>query len=140
VLINPMNDDQNDNQFDASPSVTGLTPTVGPGIATGFGDLVVARSDDSLFRPYSDVTRLDFAVGLVRGAGLQAEAEARAGESLALADGGRIPSRLRGYVAVALERGLIDIVGNDGAARFNPRVGVPRVDAARFLLRLLELK
>src|SRR6266850_4945668 len=108
VLMTPMNDDQNDNQFDQSPSVTGLFPAAQPVIGTGF-------SDDNLFRPYLDVTRLDFAVALVRGAGLQAEAEARAGQLLGVADASRIPVRLRGYVAVALERGLIDVVGTDGA-------------------------
>src|SRR5206468_3576907 len=58
------------------------------------------------FGASANVARLDFAVALVRGAGLEAEAEARAGESLGLLDENKIPSSLHGYVAVALERGL----------------------------------
>ena len=61
----------------------------------------------------------------------------RAGETLGLLDESKIPSELRGYVAVALERGLID---TEDGPMFNPKDDVPRVDAARFLLRLLELK
>lgn len=87
-----------------------------------------------------DVSRLDFTVALVRGAGLRAEAEARAGESLPFVDANRIPAAFRGYVAVGLERGLIDTSGPDGGTRFNPKGDVPRVAAARFLLRLLDLK
>jgi len=92
------------------------------------------------FGPDADISRLDFTVALVRGAGLEAEAQARAGETLGLLDESKIPSELRGYVAVALERGLIDTVTTDAGPMFNPRDDVPRVDAARFLLRLLELK
>jgi len=92
------------------------------------------------FRPNFDVTRLDFAVALVRGAGLEAEAQDRAGESLGFVDQGKVPFSLRGYVAVALDRGLIDIVRVDGFTKFDPKGDVPRVAAARFLLRLLELK
>ncbi|PYT14094.1 MAG: hypothetical protein DMF51_09305 [Acidobacteria bacterium] len=89
----------------------------------------------------ANVSRLDFAVALVRGAGLEAEAQARAGESLGLLDETKIPYGLRGYVAVALERGLIDTVPDSyGGEDFNPKGNVPRVAAARFLMRLLELK
>ena len=89
----------------------------------------------------ADVSRLDFAVALVRGAELEAEAQARAGESLGLLDETKIPYGLRGYVAVALERGLIDTVPDSyGGEDFNPKGNVPRVAAARFLMRLLELK
>jgi serine protease AprX len=92
------------------------------------------------FAPAADVTRLDFTVALVRGAGLQEEAAARAGESLGFADQFKIPTTLRGYVAVGLERGLIDVVGADGVTKFDPKGEVPRVAAARFLLRLLDLR
>jgi serine protease AprX len=92
------------------------------------------------FAPIAGVSRLDFAVALVRGAGLQAEAEARAGESLGFLDQNKIPLALRGYVAVAVERGLIDIVVSGGAVSFDPKGDVPRIAAACFLLRLLELR
>ena len=88
----------------------------------------------------ADVSRLDFTVALVRGAGLEAEAQARAGEFLGLLDEWKIPLSLRGYVAVALERGLIDVVPAYFGATFDPKGDVPRVAAARYLLRLLELR
>jgi serine protease AprX len=103
------------------------------------------------FGPDSDISRLDFTVALVRGAGLEAEARSRAGETLGLQDEGKIPSELRGYVAVALERGLVDRIDSGTAAMlvpmgsgagpmFDPKGDVPRVTASRYLLRLLELK
>ena len=88
----------------------------------------------------ADVSRLDFAVSLVRGAGLEAEAQARAGESLDLQDANKIPLALSGYVAVALERGLVDAIPADGGPIFAPKDDALRIDAARSLLRLLELK
>jgi len=92
------------------------------------------------FGPGADVTRLDFTVAIVRGAGLMSEAEARAGESLGLLDESKIPAALRGYVAVGVERGLIDTIHTDGNAKFDPKGEVPRIAAARFLLRLLDLR
>jgi serine protease AprX len=105
----------------------------------------------SAFATSAYVTRLDFAVSLVRGAGLEAEAKARAGESLGLVDDDKIPPELRGYVAVALERRLIDtlpaddseafdILPDDRSAAFDPKGKVPRASAAGFLLRILELR
>jgi serine protease AprX len=94
----------------------------------------------SAFVTAAYVTRLDFAVSLVRGAGLEDEAEARAGESLGLVDEDKVPAELRGFVAVALERGLIDTMSADGGALFDPKGKIQRVSAARFLLRVLELR
>ena len=76
----------------------------------------------------------------MRGAGLEAAAQARAGEILGLQDENKIPLSLHGYVAVALEQGLIDVIPVSGGAMFDPKGDIARVDAARFLLRLLELK
>jgi serine protease AprX len=78
------------------------------------------------FRPDDLSERLTAAVALVRAAGLGAEAEARVGASLAVADAGAIPSMWRGYVAVALERGLLTAEG--GA--FRPRDALTRLELA----------
>ena len=59
------------------------------------------------FKPNDKVTRLVAAVALVRAAGLRAEAESHVGP-LPYVDGARIPSSLRGYVSVAVSRGLIE--------------------------------
>ena len=92
------------------------------------------------FQPNANVSRLDFAVSLVRAAGLASEAQARAGESLGLADEDKIPLDLRGFVAVALERCLIDTVATASGPAFDPKGPLPRLNASRFLLRLLELR
>jgi len=49
----------------------------------------------------------------------------------------KIPSELRGYVAVALERGFIDTYTTSSGLKFDPNGSVPRLNAALFLLRLL---
>jgi serine protease AprX len=101
--------------------------------------VLIDPQEGSAFQPRADVSRLDFAVAMVRAAGRDAEAETRAGGTLGLTDEDKIPAALRGYVAVALELGLIDTAPASGGARFDPKGSVPRLDAARFLLRLLDL-
>jgi len=70
----------------------------------------------STFNPTANVTRLETAVALVRALGLDAEAKAKAGtvvtasyngQSIALADNSEIPSAMRGYVQLALDKGLL---------------------------------
>jgi len=89
------------------------------------------------FRPSDAIDRLAFAVGAVRAAGLASQADARAGETLGLNDDAAIPLALRGYAAIALERGFIETVPAHPGARFAPTGSIPRLTAARFLLRLL---
>lgn len=88
------------------------------------------------FRPDDPVDRLTAAVVLVRAIGLRAEAESRAGAALALTDAGAIPPELRGYVAVALERGLLD---SDGGA-FRPQDSLRRVELARAMAAVANRK
>jgi serine protease AprX len=81
------------------------------------------------FRPDEMVDRLTAAVALVRAQGLRGEAEAKAGALLTVADAGSIPSALRGYVAIALERGLLSAEG--GA--FRPQSTLTRLELAHAL-------
>jgi len=90
------------------------------------------------FKPRSDVTRLDFAVALVRAAGLEAEADARAGELLNLTDEALIPPARHGYVAVAKEHHFIDVLGGSTGAYFDPGGSVQRLAASVFLMSLLD--
>ncbi len=99
--------------------------------------VLIDGGNGSSFGPSGSVDRLDFAVSLVRAAGREAEAIARAGEPLAVEDASQIPSAHRGYVAVALERGFIDTIPVTGGVRFEPDDPVGRLDASRFLLALL---
>jgi serine protease AprX len=101
--------------------------------------ILIDPKNGSAFQPGNDVLRLDFAVSIVRAAGLESEAQARAGESLGLLDEDKIPAEFRGYVAVALENGLIDTVPAWGGAKFHPKGPLSRLKSARFFLRLLDL-
>jgi serine protease AprX len=97
------------------------------------------------FRPSAVVSRLDTAVALVRALGLDAAAQALAGttvratangQSIALADNDAIPSALRGYVQIALDKQLLQafFAMEQGPydfqptlkARFKPADGVSR--------------
>ena len=65
------------------------------------------------FAPAGTVNRLDAAVAFVRALGLDAEARARANTTVmvgtqALTDNSQIPGALRGYVQLALDRGLFE--------------------------------
>jgi serine protease AprX len=85
----------------------------------------------SAFNPLGAATRLDTAVALVRALGLDAEAKAKAGtlvtasyngQSIVLADNAEIPAAMRGYVQLALDRGLLQAFFNleQGPFDFQP--------------------
>ncbi|HST53273.1 MAG TPA: S8 family serine peptidase [Pyrinomonadaceae bacterium] len=86
------------------------------------------------FRPDDAATRLTAAVVLVRAAGLRAEAESKAGASLPYTDAAYIPYALRGYVQVAVSRGLLT-----SGAQFNPGGALTRADLARGVAAILRL-
>jgi serine protease AprX len=75
--------------------------------ASPTGSLFVDASSGGQFRPFANTTRLAAAVALVRAAGLRSEAEAKAGTPLAFLDAGGIPNELKGYVSVAIAKGLL---------------------------------
>jgi serine protease AprX len=85
----------------------------------------------STFNPTANVTRLETAVALVRALGLDAEAKAKAGtlvtasyngQTVVLADNAEIPAAMRGYVQLALDRGLLQAFFNleQGPFDFQP--------------------
>ena len=90
------------------------------------GPLFADVTPGGRFRPDDMVERLTAAFALVRAAGLGAEAEAKTGAPLSVADAGAIPSGLRGYVAVALERGLLAAEGGS----FRPQAALTRLELA----------
>ena len=90
------------------------------------GALFADATPGAPFRPDDMAGRLTAAVALVRAAGHKAEAEARTGALLTVADAGAIPSGLRGYVAVALERGLLTAEGGT----FRPQSTLTRLELA----------
>src|SRR5687767_4984287 len=86
-----------------------------------FGDVTQGGN----FRPNDNATRLVAAVALVRAAGLRAEAESYSGP-LTYLDAGTIPSSLKGYVAVAVSKGLME-----SGSSFRPNEAFTRGDLAR---------
>lgn len=86
------------------------------------------------FAPNATTTRLVAAVALVRAAGLGADAEARAGDTLlGVLDRLSIPAAYRGYVAVALQNGLLTLQNGS----FRPGTALARIDLANAAARLM---
>ncbi|MDT7689193.1 MAG: serine protease AprX [Acidobacteriota bacterium] len=88
----------------------------------------------SAFRPDDPATRLVAAVVLVRAAGLQSEADSKAGAYLGYTDASSIPWNLRGYVQVAVGRGLIS-----SGQQFNPSGALTRAELARGVATILRM-
>jgi len=70
-------------------------------------------SSGSSFNPSASVNRLDLAVALVKALGHDAEARALANTSVTsngtvLSDNAQIPGSLRGYVQIAIDKGLFE--------------------------------
>lgn len=85
------------------------------------------------FKPDSVVDRLTAVVALVRAAGLRQQAESGT-YTLTYTDSLSIPASLRGYVAVAVQSGLIKTSGT----AFNPQGSFTRLDLAHALARLAQ--
>jgi serine protease AprX len=76
----------------------------------------VMSTAGTLFKPQGIISRLDLAVALVRALGLDTEARAAAGanvtvtyngQTLTLTDNASIPAAQRGYVQLALDKGIL---------------------------------
>ena len=93
--------------------------------ASPTGSLFIDTTSGGQFRPFENASRLTAAVAVVRAAGLRSEAEAKAGAPLAFTDALSIPSELRGYVSVAVSKGLLQA---DSA--FRPQDNFTRADLA----------
>ena len=86
------------------------------------------------FLPDASVDRLTAVVALVRAAGLRQEAESGT-HALTYTDVATIPAGLRGYVAVAVQNGLISDIGT----AFNPGGTFTRLDLSHAMVRLQTL-
>jgi serine protease AprX len=83
------------------------------------------------FRPHDSLTRLTAAIVLVRAAGLRSQAESGSNQPLAFLDITRIPTQLRGYVAIATSMGLLQ-----SDTLFRPDAPFTRADLARAIAAL----
>jgi len=90
------------------------------------GALFIDVANGGTFRPLDNVNRLAAAIALVRAAGLRSEAESKAGILLSYTDALSIPSELRGYVSVAVSKGLLQ-----ADTAFRPQGILTRADLAR---------
>ncbi len=95
------------------------------------GALFPAIAAGGAFQPDAAVDRLTAAVALVRAAGLRQQAESGS-YTLTYLDAGSIPASLKGYVAVAVQNGLIKSNGT----YFNPQKSFTRIDLAHALAQM----
>jgi serine protease AprX len=86
------------------------------------------------FLPDGAVDRLTAVVALVRAAGLRQQAESGT-YTLTYLDAASIPASLRGYVAVAVQNGIIRTSGSS----FNPQGSFTRLDLSHALARIATL-
>jgi len=98
------------------------------------GPLFINTIAGGRFRPYDSVDRLTAAVALVRAAGLRAQAEGQSTAPLAVLDALSIPSNLRGYVSLAISKGIL-ASGNS----FYPQRPLTRGELAHAMAALQRL-
>jgi serine protease AprX len=95
------------------------------------GKLFFDANSGGLFRPNAPATKLVTAVALVKAANLESSAST-ATLPLSVADAGAIPSEWRGYAAVALQKGWLQLDGN----YFNPNRSLTRLELARAITKI----
>ncbi len=98
------------------------------------GGPLFINTADGRFRPYDSVDRLTAAVALVRAAGLRAPAEGQSDAPLAVIDALNIPRELRGYVSVAIAKGLLST-----GTYFYPQKALTRGELAHAMAALQKL-
>jgi len=97
-----------------------------------------------IFNPRANVSRLDLAVAFVRALGLDAEARAKTGTAVIdplsgqpVIENAQIPSELRGYVQLAIDKGFLEVYQasvEQTPTGFVARPG-PRVEPSQTLTR-----
>jgi serine protease AprX len=97
------------------------------------GPLFINTAAGGKFRPYDSVDRLTAAVALIRAAGLRAQAESQT-TPLAVLDALSVPSNLRGYVSLAISKGILQS-GN----YFYPQRPLTRGELAHAMATLQKL-
>jgi serine protease AprX len=117
-----------------TPSFLDVHDTTTMNFAEGAQALFPDAVRGGSFRPDDCATRLVAAVVLVRAAGLQAEADSKAGAFLNYTDAQSIPWNLRGYVQVAVSRGLMT-----SSQQFAPAAAFTRAELARGVNTILHM-
>lgn len=94
---------------------------------------VIKGYNDGSFLPEKNVSTMEAVVMAVRLLGLEAEANGKMNAQLPFKDAGDIPAWAVGYIAVALDKGIIDT----GNGYFLPNKAASRMDATTILVRSL---
>jgi serine protease AprX len=97
------------------------------------GPLFINTAAGGKFRPYDSVDRLTAAVALIRAAGLRAQAESQS-TPLTVLDVLSIPSNLRGYVSLAISKGILT-----SGSTFYPQRPLTRGELAHAMAALQKL-
>lgn len=100
-------------------------------VATAVENNLFAESDDQV-NPNQPANRIWATTLLVKALGLQSEAEAKMNVKLSFADANKIPAGSVGYVAVAIEKGLVNGFEDN---TFRPNLPVTRAQIAALLDR-----
>ena len=116
----------------------------------------MVTASSGLFNPSGSVSRLDLAVALVKALGHDAQAKSLAGTTVtyqgtAITDNIQIPSALRGYVQLALDKGIFSAFPSEvrqtgpgqfvvvPGPRFEPATTVTRGNLAETLIKYRQL-
>ena len=97
------------------------------------GDLL--NTSGAQFNPNAQVTRLTLAIALVKALGFDAEAQASGLLNPGLLDWLGIPQLARGYVSVAISKGLMSA---NALGLFRPTDSLTRLELARASVALLQ--
>jgi serine protease AprX len=97
------------------------------------GDLL--NTSGSKFNPNAQADRLTLAIALIKAMGLDSEAQSASATNPGLLDWISIPVVARGYVSVAVTRGLL---GPTVAGYFRPADAITRLDLAKASVALLQ--
>jgi hypothetical protein len=104
-------------------------------IGAAFKAGLVKGYEDGAFRPENKITRQEMAAMLVRAMGKEAEAQAKAGAQLNFKDADTIAAWANGYVAVAVEQGLVKGYPDN---TFGPLRNATRAETATMAVRYLD--
>ncbi len=97
------------------------------------GRLVYDAEPGTRFRPFDPMLRLAAAVALVKAAGLESQAT-NAILPPTISDAALIPQSLRGFAAIALQKGFLVADGD----KFNPTRPITRIEMVRGIIKVLN--
>ncbi len=97
------------------------------------GKLILDSTNDGRFDAFAPATKLVTAVALVKANNLDSLASTST-LPLTVTDAASIPSAYRGYAAIALQKGWLNLDGN----KFNPNNGVTRLDIAKAIVAIIK--